>query len=230
MGITSNFLKLRSNGTPKTGEWNKNYDKALSLAKKNGKFIIACWSNGDACCLCTNTETCMMDKVFTKWMETSDAYFVFQYSGDSDKGQTVQDWIYKGTGLKPFPGFRITYYNEKGKIVVDKIVDGTTLRNKKTKTDGAKAMVAAIKKVLAKKPSEEQPPSDPTPSTDYKVRLNEELTVKKVNAVLDAIDKNDGYCPCQPKGAGTKCHCDDFVKVKKIGEPCICNIYVKQKR
>lgn len=68
-----------------------------------------------------------------------------------------------------------------------------------------------------------------TKSADYKIRLNEKLTVKKVNAVLDAIDANDGYCPCQVMSEDTKCHCRDFLENKKIGEPCICKIYVKQK-
>lgn len=63
---------------------------------------------------------------------------------------------------------------------------------------------------------------------EYAVRLNEKLTTAKVNKVLDAIDKNDGYCPCQPKGDGTKCHCEDFVQNKGLGEPCVCKIYVKK--
>lgn len=63
---------------------------------------------------------------------------------------------------------------------------------------------------------------------EYKVRLNEKLTVKKVNAVLDAIDANEGYCPCQVRSDETKCHCKDFTENKKIGEPCICKIYVKK--
>ena len=65
---------------------------------------------------------------------------------------------------------------------------------------------------------------------DYKIRFNEKLTVKKVNAILDAIDKNGGYCPCQMQCPESKCHCKDFLENKGIGEPCICNIYVKQKR
>ena len=65
---------------------------------------------------------------------------------------------------------------------------------------------------------------------DFKIRLNEKLTVAKINKVLDAIDKNEGYCPCQFKTEETKCHCKDFIENKKIGEPCICKIYVKQKK
>ena len=67
-----------------------------------------------------------------------------------------------------------------------------------------------------------------TRSENYKIRLNEKLTVKKVNVVLDAIDANNGYCPCQIRSEDTKCHCKDFLENKKIGEPCICKIYVKQ--
>lgn len=60
MGTTSDFLKLRSANAPKTGEWNINYKDALAKAKKEGKFIVAVWSNGDACGYCINAEKCMM--------------------------------------------------------------------------------------------------------------------------------------------------------------------------
>lgn len=61
----------------------------------------------------------------------------------------------------------------------------------------------------------------------YKIRFNEAKTVKAVNAILDAIDANKGYCPCQVPSAATKCHCADFRNKKALGEPCICGIYVK---
>ena len=64
----------------------------------------------------------------------------------------------------------------------------------------------------------------------YKIRFNEAKTVKAVNAMLDKIDSNGGYCPCQPQSADSKCHCKDFLKSQKIGEPCICGIYVKVKK
>lgn len=36
---------------------------------------------------------------------------------------------------------------------------------------------------------------------------------------------------CQAgKTTETKCHCKDFKENKKIGEPCLCNIHVKQKK
>lgn len=229
MGTTSTFLKLRSTGTPKLGEWNINFDKAMDLAKKGQKYIIACWSNGDACGYCTAAEKCMMDKVFTDWQKSSGAYFAFQYSGDKDKGKTVHDWCFKGTGLKYYPGFRVTVYGKDGKVFRDKAVEGNTLRGGKTGTAGAKNMVANLTKLMADLPVDVTP--QPTPvAQEYKVRLNEKLTVAKINKVLDAIDANGGYCPCQAKAADTKCHCSDFLKVKKIGEPCICNIYVKQKK
>ena len=64
--------------------------------------------------------------------------------------------------------------------------------------------------------------------TPYKIRFNPKTTVKTINATLDAIDNAGGYCPCQMPSADTVCHCKDFLKVRKIGEPCICDIYVKQ--
>jgi len=231
MSATSDFLKLRSSKTPKVGEWNINYKDALAKAKKEGKFIVTCWSNGEHCSYCISAERCMADKVFTDWIKKQDAYFVFQYSGDKDKGKTLHDWIYVGTGIKQYPGYRVSLYDSNGKLVFDKAVTGNTLRDNKARTDGAKAMVANLDKMFANKPADETEPTPaPAPETAYKVRLNEKLTVKKVNSILDAIDKNDGYCPCQPKGPGTKCHCEDFLKEKKIGEPCICNIYVKMEK
>ena len=67
----------------------------------------------------------------------------------------------------------------------------------------------------------------PTKKTAYKIRFNNAVTVDDINATLDAIDNAGGYCPCQVPSADSKCHCKDFLKVKKIGEPCICGIYVK---
>lgn len=232
MGITANFLKLRSSGTPKLGEWNINYDKALALAKQNGKFIVTCWSNGDKCGYCTTAESCMMQSAFKDWMKTSDAYFVFQYSGDKDKGQTLHDWIYKNTKLRYYPGYRITLYDASGKILFDQAIEGNKLRGNKTGANGAKEMVSKFSAMFAKKPADTATNNTTPAATAYKVRFNEKLTTKKVNKILDAIDDNDGYCPCQPKSVGdaTKCHCVDFIKYKKIGEPCICNIYVKQKK
>ena len=64
--------------------------------------------------------------------------------------------------------------------------------------------------------------------TAYKIRFNPATTVDDINATLDAIDACGGYCPCQIKSAATRCHCADFKKNKKVGESCICGIYVKQ--
>lgn len=46
------------------------------------------------------------------------------------------------------------------------------------------------------------------------------------NALLMAIDKNDGYCLCQvPKSEDTKCPCLSF-RTKQFGEDwCYCNLY-----
>lgn len=229
MGTTSDFIKLRSSKTPKVGEWNIDYKTALAQAKKQYKFIVTAWSNGDACGYCVAAEKCMLTDVFKKWMQKADAYFVFQYSGDKDKGKDIHDWIYKGTGLKYYPGFRVTLYDAAGKIVIDKAIEGNKLRNSKTGNSGATEMINTLNSIFSKKPAkDDDTKTDDQPAKNYVTRLNEKLTVKKINAILDAIDKNNGYCPCQPKSEGSKCHCEDYVKNKAIGVPCICNIYVKK--
>ena len=228
MGTTANFCKLRSTGVPKTGEWNINYKDALAKAKKDGKFIVTCWSNGDICGFCVSAEECMMQQVFKDWIKGQCAYFVFQHSKDADKGDVLHDWIFTKGKVKRYPGYRVTKYDASGKIVFDKAVDGNTLRGNKAKATGAKEMIKNLEAMFSA-PGKTEPA--PAKKDEYKVRLNEKLTVKKINAVLDAIDRNGGYCPCQPgRTADTKCHCKDFVEVKKIGEPCICycGIYVKQ--
>lgn len=231
MGTTSEFLKLRSSGPVKTGEWNIDFEQAMTKAKADGKFVIAAWSNGDMCSFCVKSEECMMTDIFKNWMKTVDAYFVFQCSDDKDKGKAVYDWVYSTHTINLFPGFRITAFNPKtGKTAKTRSFDGNTLRENKIKDAGAKAMVKNISAFIspAKTSCTNESKDSSLVAQDYKVRLNEKLTVAKVNKILDAIDKNDGYCPCQPRGEGTKCHCKDFVENKGIGEPCICNIYVKQ--
>ena len=233
MGTTSTFIKSRSSATPKVGEWNINYSKALTQAKKEYKFIVICWSNGDKCGSCITAEACMMKKAFKDFMKTSDAYFVFQYSGDKDKGQTVHDLIYKPGKIRRYPGFRVMLFDQKdsSKVLVDTFIEGDTLRGGKTGDTGAKNMVEKLQKIFAKKPATETTESEPTaPAQEKKcvVRLNENLTTAKINKVLDALYRNDGYYPCQAKSENTKCHCEDFVKNKKFGEPCICKIFVKK--
>lgn len=233
MGTTSDFVKLRSKGTPKVGEWNINYKDALAAARKNGKWLVCCWSNGDKCGYCVSLEKVFMTSEFKNWLKTQDAYFVFQYSGDKDNGQTVHDLVYRGTGLKYYPGLRIQKFDPTtGKITMDLSIEGNKLRSNKAGDNGAKAAISwfdATFKKVATKAKDTAPVVDKT-NVDYKIRFNEKLTVKKVNAILDAIDKNAGYCPCQMQCPESKCHCKDFLENKKIGEPCICNIFVKVKK
>ena len=232
MGTTSDFVKLRSKGTPKVGEWNINYKDALAAAKKEGRLIVCCWSNGDKCGYCVALEKVFMTAEFKNWMKSQNAYFVFQYSGDKDNGQTLHDLIYKNTKLKYYPGVRVMYYDQTGKLVCDYPIEGNKLRGNKAGIAGANQVIAHLEDFFRTKPAVKTAttPTVTKDKVDYKIRFNEKLTVKKVNAILDAIDKNGGYCPCQIQCPESKCHCKDFLENKGIGEPCICNIYVKQKR
>lgn len=227
MGTTSTFIKSRESNNPKLGEWNSDYKTALAKAKKENKFIVTCWSNGDICGYCTTAENCMMTTAFKDWMKKQDAYFIFQYSGDKDKGISLYNWIFKDGKVKQFPGFRITLYDDKGNILVDHSTTGNKLRGNKTKITGANNMIKNLEAVFNKKSTPDEDEKD-QPTNEYKIRLNEKLTTAQVNKILDAIDKAEGYCPCQPKSEDSKCHCKDFIENKKIGEPCICNIYCKQ--
>ena len=48
-----------------------------------------------------------------------------------------------------------------------------------------------------------------------------------VDKILDALDKNNGYCPCKlEKNNDTKCMCKEF-KEQKEGY-CHCGLYIKE--
>ena len=238
MGTTAKFLKLRSSAsTIKLNEWHNNFSAVKSLAEANNVPLIAVWSNGDNCGYCVTFEASAMEATFTNWQKTSQCIYWFgccEDTNNEDKyGGIGFNWCYKNGQAKQYPMVRI--YWKAGNLDVLKAGGDLTGRGVKS-AHGAKNLVANLQKILqnynpsaAIKQSGKSSTSSKKKTTAYKVRLNEKLTVKKVNSILDAIDKNDGYCPCQPgKSPGTKCHCEDFLKNKKIGEPCICKIYVKE--
>ena len=227
MGTTADFAKLRAKSNPKVGQWNFDFKKAVELAKQENKILVTLWTNGDACGYCVSAEKCMMQAAFKDWMAKQDVYFVFKHSGDASQGKDVKDWVFGAGKIKYYPGFRVTLSGPTDtKNTIDFWADGNTLRDKKTGAAGAKAMIAALEKVFAKKPVKPEPAPAPAPETKFKIRLNEKLTVAQCNKIFDSIDKNEGYCPCQPKGEGTQCHCEDF-KSKGLNVPCICNLFVK---
>lgn len=60
-----------------------------------------------------------------------------------------------------------------------------------------------------------------------KYRLNPEWSAEEVKSFVEAIQKNEGYCPCSlDKDSDTKCPCKDFRKMKK--GTCYCGLYMKE--
>ena len=237
MGTTDNVKKIRAaKAAPvKTGEWHADFSTVKKYADSKKIPLLAVWSNGDACQNCINFEKCILDSTFKTWAKKSGVAMWIGFGDDTSKEDK-----FEGTGfhfarkdeLKHYPFFRL--YWKQGKVDIAKRgkdwTDGTA--------KGAATLVKNLKNALkgycpdcepapAPTPAPTPEPT-PAPSEDFTVRLNEKLTVAQVNKVLDAIDQNDGYCPCQPKSEDSKCSCKDFRETKKIGEPCICNIFVKQ--
>ncbi len=232
MGTTANFLKLRStSSTINLNEWHNNFSACKKLAETKNVPLVAVWSNGDNCGFCTNLETCFMNATFKNWMKTTQCVFWFGCCEDKnaeDKAYgTGFNWCYQNGKIKQYPFVRV--YWKTGKIDVSK--PGADLYGRGIKAAARpKTLVNNLTKILAGYKPESEQETVPV-KEEYKVRLNEKLTTAQVNKILDAIDKVDGYCPCQPgKSEDTKCHCKDFRESKKIGEPCICKIYVKQKK
>lgn len=58
-----------------------------------------------------------------------------------------------------------------------------------------------------------------------KITYNQDKQI--VDKILDALDKNNGYCPCKlEKNNDTKCMCKEF-KEQKEGY-CHCELYIKE--
>ena len=58
-----------------------------------------------------------------------------------------------------------------------------------------------------------------------KIKYNQDKQI--VDKILDALDKNNGYCPCKlEKNNDTKCMCKEF-KEQKEGY-CHCGLYIKE--
>ena len=58
-----------------------------------------------------------------------------------------------------------------------------------------------------------------------KITYNQDKQI--VDKILDALDKNNGYCPCKlEKNNDTKCMCKEF-KEQKEGY-CHCALYIKE--
>lgn len=58
-----------------------------------------------------------------------------------------------------------------------------------------------------------------------KITYNQDKQI--VDEILDALDKNNGYCPCKlEKNNDTKCMCKEF-KEQKDGY-CHCGLYIKE--
>lgn len=45
-----------------------------------------------------------------------------------------------------------------------------------------------------------------------------------VNNLFKAIERNQGYCPCQVKSEGAKCPCTEY----RDNNNCHCNLYVQK--
>lgn len=58
-----------------------------------------------------------------------------------------------------------------------------------------------------------------------KITYNQDKQI--VDKILDALDKNNGYCPCKlEKNNDTKCMCREF-REQKEGY-CHCRLYIKE--
>ena len=195
MGVTSNFLKLRStSSTIKLNEWHNSFSKVKKFAEDKKVPFIAVWSNGDKCGHCITFEQCLMDAVFKNWQKTSNCAFWFGYYGDKTTDDKMEGtgfkWCYNNGKVKQYPMVRI--YDKNCKIDVSKT--GSELDNKSAK--GATYLVTQLKKILAA----------------CKPCVDCEPTTKPTNDCSDgSCDPcKDGNCSTEPvlsykKGIGNKC-------------------------
>lgn len=237
MGVTANLKKLRAVASTavKLGQWHEDFNKVKKFADSKEIPLLAVWSNGDACGHCISFEQCLLDSQFKTWQKTCGCALWLGLGTDTSSADCLGGTGYnfawgakKALRLYPF----VRLYWKKGKVDVCKTGDDWTggTGNSKGAAKLVKALKSALKGYCPSCDPEPTPEPEPIPTEEIKIRLNEAVSVTQINKVLDAIDSNDGYCPCQVgKTADTKCQCKDFRENKKIGEPCLCKIYVKQK-
>ena len=228
MGVTATLKKTRAKKSDpvQTGQWHADFSTVKKYAGLNNVPLLAVWSNGDACGHCVMFEKCLLDSKFKTWAKKSG---VAMWIGFGDDTSTEDK--FEGTGFKfsrkdtltTYPFVRL--YWKKGKVDICK--SGGKLTGDTDK--GAAKLVAVLKDALKNYTPDSGEDVKPE-KEEYVIRLNEEVTTAQVNKILDSIDEKNGYCPCQIQSSETKCHCKDFIENKKVGEPCICNIYVKKKK
>ena len=231
MSVTDNMKKQRvaKSAPVKLGQWHADFSTVKKYADSKNVPLLAVWSNGDACGHCVMFEQCLLDSKFKTWAKTSGVAMWIGFGSDTSKEDK-----FEGTGFKfsrkgtltSYPFVRL--YWKKGKV--DLCKSGGKLTGDTAK--GAAKLVSAFKTALKGYCPDCEPTPSPTPETkpQYVIRLNENVTTAQVNKILDAIDACGGYCPCQIQSEDTKCHCKDFIEKKAIGEPCICNVYVKKEK
>ena len=242
MSATSTILAQRDKaGTPiNLGKWHAGFTEVKNYAVNNGLPLLAIWSNGEECSHCKKLERCLNQTTFKNWMKDSGIVFYFgcnvDKSSDDKYGGKGYTWCWKSQSLNLFPFVRFYWKAKKGtkladgttlaadKVVIDKAVIGDKFDNYKDKADGAKYAVSYAKKIY----KQYIPATAEEVETPYKVRFVRDVTGSEINGLLDSLDENGGHCPCQVPSADTVCHCKDFLKNKKIGEPCICGVYMKE--
>ena len=147
MGVTANFLKLRSTAKEiKLNQWHNSFSACKKFAETKKVPLIAVWSNGDKCGHCVIFEQCLMDSKFKTWMKTSQCVFWFGYYGDTSKDDKLEGtgfmWCYNNGAVKQYPFVRI--YWKAGKV--DVIKTGDNLNGGTPK--GADKLVKNLKNYL----------------------------------------------------------------------------------
>lgn len=150
--VTKEFLKLRKCvDCAAQIDINTWYDgfSAVKAEAVNGKMpLVAIWSNGDKCSHCIALEKVLKTSTFRNLMGKIDAYFWFgccldKTADDKFEGKGFKFCNKNGTQNR-YPMVRIYWKQKK----VDVVMDGDTLRLKKTGAAGAKAVYKMITSTL----------------------------------------------------------------------------------
>lgn len=132
------------------GVWYSGFTAAKKYATSMDLPFVAVWSNGENCSHCVNFEQVIIGKTSASLLAKTD--YVLYVGLVNDK---TADDKYLGRGFKftnkngtnnKYPMVRC--YWKLGKV--DTVLDGDTLRNRKTGSAGAKAIASKLKSIFGK--------------------------------------------------------------------------------
>ena len=155
-GPASRLVAMRSeSGSPEPGKWHRDFKAARAAAERDGKPLVAMWTNGDLCGLCRRFTENILDPVFVDWMKSSGAYFWLGGSMDEENQRTGDGWKYclESGIVSQFPFFCVRQV-ENGAVTHQFFGSGGQFDGGKRGKEAVDAIINKLGEVLSGPPQD----------------------------------------------------------------------------